>query len=127
MLTAPPDVFASIANQTASFLVINPEARKLVAANSIASDRTVMTNAMYEDLITDLRPQLAGIKTPTTLLYPFDAAAIGPDSSKIDTVYISAYSTMPNLKIHRIDDSRHFIMYDQPAAFDKAVQTFLKP
>jgi pimeloyl-ACP methyl ester carboxylesterase len=127
MLAAPPDVFATIANQTASFLVINPEARKLVAANSIASDRTVMTNAMYEDLITDLRPQLAGIKTPTTLLYPFDAAAIGPDSSKIDTVYINAYSTMPNLKIHRIDDSRHFIMYDQPAAFDKAVQTFLKP
>jgi pimeloyl-ACP methyl ester carboxylesterase len=34
---------------------------------------------------------------------------------------------MPNLKIHRIDDSRHFIMYDQPAAFDKAVQAFLKP
>jgi pimeloyl-ACP methyl ester carboxylesterase len=127
MLAAPPDVFANIANQTASFLVINPEARKLVAANSIASDRTVMTNAMYEDLITDLRPQLAGIKTPTTLLYPFDAAAVGSDSSKIDTIYTSAYSTMPNLKIHRIDDSRHFIMYDQPAAFDKAVQAFLKP
>jgi pimeloyl-ACP methyl ester carboxylesterase len=127
MLAAPPDVFATIANQTASFLVIDPEARKLVAANSIASDRTVMTNAMYEDLITDLRPQLAGIKTPTTLLYPFDAAAAGPDSSKIDTIYTSAYSTMPNLKIHRIDESRHFIMYDQPAAFDKAVQTFLKP
>ena len=34
---------------------------------------------------------------------------------------------MPNIHILRIDDSRHFIMYDQPAAFDKAVQTFLKP
>ena len=33
---------------------------------------------------------------------------------------------MPNLTIHRIDDSRHFIMFDQPAAFDKEVQTFLK-
>ena len=127
MLAASPDVFAAMANQTASFLVLNPDARKLVAASSIASDRTVMANAMYEDLITDLRPQLAAIKTPTTLLYPFDASAVGPDSTKIDTIYTSAYSTMPNLKIHRIDDSRHFIMYDQPAAFDKAVQAFLKP
>jgi pimeloyl-ACP methyl ester carboxylesterase len=127
MLAASPDVYAAMANQTASFLVLNPDARKLVAASSIASDRTVMANAMYEDLVTDLRPQLASIKTPTTLLYPFDASAVGPDPTKIDTVYTSAYSTMPNLNIHRIDDSRHFIMYDQPAAFDKAVQAFLKP
>ena len=127
MLAASPDVYAAMANQTASYLVLNPDARKLVAASSIASDRTVMVNAMYEDLVTDLRPQLASIKTPTTLLYPYDAAAVGPDSTKIDTIYTSAYSTMPNLKIHRIDDSRHFIMYDQPAAFDKAVQLFLKP
>jgi pimeloyl-ACP methyl ester carboxylesterase len=127
MLAAAPDVYAAMATQTASFLVLNPDARKSVAASSIASDRTVMANAMYEDLTTDLRPQLATIKIPATLLYPFDAAAVGPDSTKIDTVYTSAYSTMPNLKIHRIDDSRHFIMYDQPAAFDKAVQAFLKP
>ena len=127
MLAASPDVYAVMANQTASYLVLNSDARKLVAANSIASDRTVMANAMYEDLVTDLRPRLAAIKTPTTLLYPFDASAVGPDSTKIDTVYTTAYSTMPNLKIHRIDDSRHFIMYDQPAAFDKAVQSFLKP
>jgi pimeloyl-ACP methyl ester carboxylesterase len=127
MISAPPDVYAAMANQTAGFLVLNPDARKLVAANSIASDRAVMANAMYEDLVTDLRPQLATTKTPTTLLYPFDAAAVGPDTTKIDAVYTNAYNTMPNLKIHRIDDSRHFIMYDQPVAFDKAVQAFLKP
>jgi pimeloyl-ACP methyl ester carboxylesterase len=127
MIAASPDVYAAMANQTASYLVLNPDSRKLVAANSIASDGNVMANAMYEDLITDLRPRLATIKTPVTLIYPYDAAAVGPDTTKIDTVYTSAYSTMPNLKIHRIDDSRHFIMYDQAAAFDKAVQAFLKP
>jgi pimeloyl-ACP methyl ester carboxylesterase len=127
IVAAAPDVYAAMATQTASFLVLNPDARKLVAASSIASDRNVMADAMYEDLITDLRPQLASIKTPTTLLYPFDATAVGTDTTKIDAVYTSAYSTMPNLKIQRIDNSRHFIMYDQPGAFDKAVQTFLKP
>src|SRR5271170_4498954 len=54
MITAPPDVYAAMATQTAGFLVLNPDARKLVAANSIASDRAVMANAMYEDLVTDL-------------------------------------------------------------------------
>src|SRR5271156_1344551 len=127
MITAPPDVYAAMATQTAGFLVLNPDARKLVAANSIASARAVMANAMYEDLVTDLRPQLATTKTPTTLLYPFDAAAVGLDTTKIDAVYTNAYATMPHIHLIRIDDSRHFIMYDQPAAFDKAVQTFLKP
>ncbi len=49
-----------------------------------------------------------------------------PGLSRIDTVYSSAYSTMPNLKIHHIDDSGRSIMYNQPAAFDKAVQAFPK-
>ena len=111
--------------QTASYLVKNADAQKIVAADSRTSDRTVMANAMYEDLITDLRPGLGTIKTPTTLLYPFDAAAVGPDPAKIDAVYISAYSSMPSLTIHRIDNSRHFIMFDQPLAFDKEVRAFL--
>jgi pimeloyl-ACP methyl ester carboxylesterase len=125
VLGASPDEYAAQATQTAGYLVLDPDARKLVAASSIASDRNVMAEAIYEDLTTDLRPRLATIKTPTTLLYPYDATAV-PDPTKIDTVYTSAYSAMPNLKIHRIDASRHFIMYDQPAAFDAAVQTFLK-
>jgi pimeloyl-ACP methyl ester carboxylesterase len=127
MISAPPDVYAAMANQTAGFLVLNPDARKLVAANSIASDRAVIANAMYEDHITDIRPRLATTRTPTTLLYPFDAAVVGPDTTKIDAVYTNAYATMPNIHLIRIDDSRHFIMYDQPVAFDKAVQAFLKP
>lgn len=120
------EAYAAQAGQTASYLVLNPEGQKIVAADSRNSDRIVMAHAMYEDMITDLRPALASVKTPATLLYPFDAAAVGPDSSKIDAVYTGAYSTMPNLTIHRIDSSRHFIMFDQPAAFDKEVQVFLK-
>ena len=126
LIAMSPEAYAAQSQQTASFLVLDPDARKLVAASSQASDRTVVANAMYEDLTTDFRPALAGIKTPTTLLYPYDAAAAGPDSAKVDTVYTSAYATMPNVTIHKIENSRHFIMYDQPAAFDAAVQSFLK-
>jgi pimeloyl-ACP methyl ester carboxylesterase len=34
---------------------------------------------------------------------------------------------MPNVQFTRIDDSLHFIMYDQPAAFHAAVVRFLEP
>jgi pimeloyl-ACP methyl ester carboxylesterase len=32
---------------------------------------------------------------------------------------------MPNVHFTRIDDSLHFIMFDQPAAFHQAVMSFL--
>jgi pimeloyl-ACP methyl ester carboxylesterase len=116
---------AASSTQTAGYLTLNPDAQKLVAAQSQASDRHTMVNAMFEDMTTDLRPRLASIKTPTTLLYPYDAN-VAPDPARIDIVYKSAYASMPNLQMHRIDASRHFLMYDQPTAFHSAVQTFLK-
>ncbi|MBB5316151.1 alpha/beta fold hydrolase [Tunturibacter empetritectus] len=124
-IATPNDQFAASSPTYTNRLVKDPEGQRLVTASSLASDRTVFANAMLEDLGTDLRPQLATIKTPMTLLYPYETAE-GP-ADQVTTLYTTAYATKPNLKILRIDDSRHFIMYDQPAAFDKAVQTFLKP
>ena len=125
MMKQTPEQASASALQVAGYLAKDPAGVKLVAANSAASDRYVMATAMYEDMVTDLRPRLATIKTPTTLLYPVDTSLIGPDTTKIDTLYTTAYGTMPNVTIHRIDDSRHFIMLDQPAAFHAAVLTFL--
>jgi pimeloyl-ACP methyl ester carboxylesterase len=124
-IAMPADQFAATAPFYTDRLVKDPEGQRQVSASSIASDRTVFANAMLEDLETDIRPQLAGIKTPTTLLYPYEAAQ-GPVAD-VTALYTNAYATMPNIHLIRIDDSRHFIMYDQPAAFDKAVQTFLRP
>jgi pimeloyl-ACP methyl ester carboxylesterase len=121
----PNDQFAATAPFYTDRLVKDPEGQRLVSAASIASDRSVFANAMLEDLETDVRPQLASIKTPTTLLYPYESAQ-GPVAD-VTALYTTAYATMPNINLIRIDDSRHFIMYDQRAAFDKAVQAFLKP
>ena len=119
------DRYAAQAAQTAAMLVNNPAGQKLVASESIASDRHVMANSAYEDLTTDLRPQLAGNKVTTVLLYPYDPALQGADPKVVDALYQGAYAGMPNLTLHRIDASRHFIMLDQPAAFDQQVQAFL--
>jgi len=125
LLQMPADQFAASQPLFTGRLVKDPEGARQVSASSIASDRTVFANAMLEDLKTDIRPQLSGIKTPTTLLYPYEAAQ-GP-VAEITALYTDAYATMPSIHLIRVEDSRHFIMYDQPAAFDKAVQAFLKP
>jgi pimeloyl-ACP methyl ester carboxylesterase len=112
------------ADMTANMLALDPDGRKVVAQNSVDSDAHVMAEAMYEDAVTDLRGDVAKIKTPTLMLYPFDPAM--GDPAKVDALYQGAFKPMPNVTLVRVDGSRHFIMFDQPAKFDEALEAFLK-
>jgi pimeloyl-ACP methyl ester carboxylesterase len=58
------------------------------------------------------------------MLYPWDAAH-GASQAAIDSLYQSAFATLPRAKLRRIDGSFHFIMIDQPQAFGLAVDAFL--
>ena len=124
MIGETDEQFAASTPQFTAMLVASPEGRKAVTAASLASDRRVFANAMVEDLETDLRPQIAAIKTPTTVLYPYKATQGA--KADVDARYTGAYAAMPNVHLTRIDDSLHFIMYDQPAAFHAAVLSFLE-
>jgi len=102
------------------------DAQRLVAADSIASDRAVVVNAVMDGLGTDLRPDMAGIKTPTLMIYAYDATEQDPDPKQYEAAVLAGYKPMPYVILVRIDDSRHFIMYDQPAKLDAALEVFLK-
>jgi pimeloyl-ACP methyl ester carboxylesterase len=106
-------------------LVKSPEGYKLATNWAIASDKSVVARAMYEDMTTDIRPQLGKIKIPVTMLYPWDSASGFPQEAT-DQLYQNAYAALPNKKIIRIDDSLHFIMLDQPDKFAAQVDAFLK-
>ena len=123
LLAQPPDQFAASQPLFAARLAANPEGQKAVAAGSIASDRRVFAEAMLEDLSTDLRPRLASIKTPVTVLYPYQAGE--GTKSEVEELYKGAYAGMPQVRFQCIDDSLHFIMFDQPRAFHLAVVNFL--
>ena len=125
MLAMPDDQFATMMPLMVGSMVKDKEGQKAVAAGSIASDRKVFVKAMYEDLQTDIRGDVASIKVPTLLLYPYDAT-VNKDEKAWDALYQTAYKPMPNVKLVRVDDSRHFIMFDQPAKMDAAVEGFLK-
>lgn len=110
--------------QSAHYIILNADAAKLVVANSIDSDRVTMANAMYEDLVTNLRPRVASTKTATKMLYPYDAT-VAPDPAGIDAIYTSAL--MPDSKRRRIDACRRLIMYDQSAAVQDSSNNFRNP
>jgi pimeloyl-ACP methyl ester carboxylesterase len=44
----------------------------------------------------------------------------------VDALYQGSYKGMPNATLVRIDGSRHFIMYDQPAKLHAALEGFLR-
>jgi pimeloyl-ACP methyl ester carboxylesterase len=126
MMALPPEQYAAIQPMLAARMVKNADAQKLVAASGAASDRAVAMEAIVEDLETDLRGDVAGMKTPTLMLYAYDATAKQPDPAKYEATVQEAYKTMPHATLVRIDGSGHYIMYDQPEKFDAAVEAFLK-
>jgi pimeloyl-[acyl-carrier protein] methyl ester esterase len=88
------------------------------------SDPNVVANAVADDLILDLRPDLGAIRTPVTLLYP-DYAPVHAPKGTMDATYQADYAANKNIKLVPITNSLHFIMLDQPAQFAAALDAFL--
>jgi pimeloyl-ACP methyl ester carboxylesterase len=106
-------------------LVKSPEGYKLATQWAIASDKSVVARATYEDEITDLRSKLQDIQAPVTMLYPWDTST--PYSqSQTDWFYQQNFAGLPHKTMVRIDGSYHFIMFDQPQAFLAQVDKFLE-
>jgi pimeloyl-ACP methyl ester carboxylesterase len=78
---------------------------------------------MYEDLTTDLRPDMGSIATPITLVMPYSAAM---PKERAEPFYRGEYRKTPNLTVVPVADSGHFVMLDQPKAFAEAVQQFVR-
>jgi pimeloyl-ACP methyl ester carboxylesterase len=105
-------------------MVTPPEGRARVMNWAMASDHSVVARAMYDDLQTDLRPDLAKITTPITLIYP-DYTPAGRPAGTIRQMYTAAFAPSPKVTPVEVEHSVHFIMLDQPAAYDKALDEFL--
>ncbi len=99
---------------------------------SQGADVPATAEYMKEMLSADIRPDLPKVTVPLLLMGPFDAA-IDPQNPYVPETTSSAkqayYSKLiagdPKAKVVIIDDSRHFIMLDQPAAFYAALDAFL--
>ncbi len=110
--------------QTIASMVKTESMRPPTVAQSLASDPGVSAQGFYDVITSDLRPELANIHVPLTVLYVLPAGApLTP--AQIDGFYRLSYAGAPQAVLKRIPDSYHFIMFDQPEVFRRELREFL--
>lgn len=124
MIAATPEQAEAMQHASIARLVKTEAFRPSLAAAGMSSDRKTVADAMYELMVTDLRPELGRIKAPVEVVYAYDPL-YGIDASNVDAMYRNAYVSTPNISFRRIDGSFHFIMLDQSELFAAAVIEFL--
>ncbi|WP_439470157.1 alpha/beta fold hydrolase [Brevundimonas sp.] len=106
--------------------MINTEALRAGPIRDMeTSDQQVAASSFRELIVTDLRPELSRITAPTEVLYvKFNDPRMTPEIT--DAIYRMSYQGLSGVELKRIDNSAHFIMLDQPAAFAAEVNAFLE-
>jgi pimeloyl-ACP methyl ester carboxylesterase len=110
--------------QTIATMVKTESLRPAVVAQSLASDTAASAQGFYDLVVTDLRPDVANIRVPLTVLYVLPAGA-PLTADQIDGFYRASFAGAPQAVLKRIPDSYHFIMFDQPAVFQTELRAFL--
>jgi pimeloyl-ACP methyl ester carboxylesterase len=109
---------------TIATMIRTEDQRAAAIAHSLASDQAMGARAMHDLIATDLRPELAGIKVPTTVLF-VRGPNIPMTDAQMEAVYNMSFSNLPQARLERIPDAWHFIMLDQPERFHGEVSAFL--
>jgi pimeloyl-ACP methyl ester carboxylesterase len=134
---------ATVVKQTpADFLAFEKDymARTAVADAALADQLATLSAKsavptvaawLSADLAADLRPNLAKITVPLLEIVPYSPAEGDPSAplhyteAEKGDYYRMLLAGAPKLDVVTIAPSRHFVMLDQPAAFEKAVDDFL--
>jgi pimeloyl-ACP methyl ester carboxylesterase len=91
-----------------------------------ASDRGTTTQAMYEMMTIDLRPQLAHISAPTLLLGSWAAyAPYGSTKESTMQIFKAQYAKLEGVRIELSDTGYHFLMWDDPQWLQSQVRGFI--
>lgn len=111
--------------------VIDPELAARYAPMNARSDIQATAQYMAEDLAADYRSGLKQATVPILEISPYYA----PDFSKPPMVmseaqkaayYEGLLANAPNATVVSISPSRHYVMLDQPAKFQRVLDDFLK-
>lgn len=113
---ASDEVFAQ--QVRAKFSSMTHDAKRMAPVlDEIAkSDRKVIGDAIYEMIMTDLRPEVSNIKAPVLVV-----AADGGLQGRIR----EQTADIPDHQMIVIRGAAHFVMWDQPQAFFAAIDRFL--
>lgn len=122
ILAQDRDSFAESQRRGVMSLVKTPAWQGKVADWSIASDRATFASAIHALMTTDMRPRLKEVTVPVRVI-----AAANPYAprARVEPLYRTAYAGTPDMQLTVVEDSFHFVMFDQPEAFEKALREAL--
>ncbi len=120
MLNMPDDGFKNTALMMARNMTNKEDKIDLIASWSIAADRKTYVYGYTDLLKLDLRPKLSDITTSTLIL-----GATFPSREMAQQTFEKQYANLKNKAIELADDSKHFIMFDQPEWLYTQINNYL--
>lgn len=91
----------------------------------LASDQKTTAAALGDLLRLDLRQRMADVKQPTLVLMSYDKAFMQRSNEEWLAAAAAQYYELPRGQVGLIEDSRHWIMQDQPRVLLAAIERFL--
>jgi len=107
-------------------MISDPKNVDLIAPTCAKSDPKAVSLAMYELMTTDLRDEVARIKSPV-LLIGSGAFITSPEMKvTVEGRYEAQVAKVPNHKVLIAEKAKHFIMLDDPKFLFSAMDDFLR-
>jgi len=115
-----PEAFAVANRKALEGMITDPKNVDAVDATGKKSDPKAVGQAIYEDMITDMRPRVKLIQSPVLLIGSTQATPAQ------ESVYEDEVSTIPRHKVVFAPSAKHFVQLDDPQFFYSQVEAFLK-
>jgi pimeloyl-ACP methyl ester carboxylesterase len=125
ILAQPIGSNTSMLEQMVSGMTRVPAMRNTLLQGLRDSHKPTVANAFRELVATDLRPELARITAPVTVLY-VHPTNIPLKPAVFDAATRQSWTTLRNVRLVKIEDSNHFIQMDQPGRFVAEVDAFMR-
>jgi pimeloyl-ACP methyl ester carboxylesterase len=93
-------------------MTVTERAKPMLLERARSSDRATVGNSLHELILADLRPELARITVPATVLY-----VVPPNMrpvARFDSLTAQSYANLKGARLVRVDKSAHYIQIDQP-------------
>ncbi|WP_370086448.1 alpha/beta fold hydrolase [Ekhidna sp.] len=120
MIEMQDDAFKNTALMMARNMTNQEDKVEMIAGWSIAADRKTYVYGYTDLLKLDLRPSLENIQTQTLIL-----GATFPTREMSQQTFEKQYANLKNKTIELADNSKHFIMFDQPEWLYSQINNYL--
>jgi pimeloyl-ACP methyl ester carboxylesterase len=114
------EAFARVAAYSASILTKTADKRSVLEKWIKESDRKVYAQCMQEVMFYDARPELKHVRCPVTVIHAY-AKEMPVQEEQLHNLYKRSYEGLNDVKVVQVSDSFHFVMWDNPQEFFRAL------